>query len=113
MGWLDRFGSKPKVRHVAPRDAHEVIQAGGQLLDVRNRSETRALRPANAKQIPLSVLPRQVKQLDPDKPVVCICASGARSAAAARHLAKEGFESYNVRGGVGAWQRAGLPTESG
>ncbi len=77
------------------------------------RSGETALRPAGAKHIPVSILPRQVQRLDPERPVVCICASGARSGAAARHLVKTGYMAYNVRGGVTAWKRAGLPTESG
>lgn len=111
MGLFGRFFG-PKVRWVHPRDAHALVQDGAQLVDVRRRAERRQARPVDSIHLPLHLLPRQTGRLDPERPVVCICASGARSATAARHLAREGFEAHNVRGGMAAWQRAGLPVEA-
>lgn len=45
-----------------------------------------------------------------DTPLLFVCRSGARSASAAAHLARQGYtELYNLRGGMAAWKRAGLP----
>ena len=54
---------------------------------------------------------RAASALDPARPVVLYCASGARSGRAARALHEAGFaEVYNA-GGFGALETAGLPTE--
>lgn len=46
-----------------------------------------------------------------DTPLLLVCRSGARSATAASRLAQLGYtELYNLRGGMAAWNRAGLPT---
>ena len=49
---------------------------------------------------------------DSGKAIVFVCASGARSAAAAGQVADMGYEKvYNILGGFGAWARAGGPVE--
>jgi len=46
----------------------------------------------------------------PDQPVVLICRSGVRSAAAARQLDEAGYKKvYHVLGGITAWINAGRP----
>jgi len=59
--------------------------------------------------------------LDPEQPVLMLCRSGGRSAAAAHALTAAGFgEAYNISGGfegdvdaeghrTGGWRGAGLP----
>jgi rhodanese-related sulfurtransferase len=47
----------------------------------------------------------------PDGPVWLICASGARSAAAAQRLAAQGRTVVNVTGGTGAWAAKGWPLD--
>ncbi len=47
-----------------------------------------------------------------EKPIIVACRSGHRSASACARLRKEGFETvYNLKGGVLAWQNAGLPLQ--
>jgi rhodanese-related sulfurtransferase len=38
-----------------------------------------------------------------------MCASGIRSASAARLLGENGYEAYFLRGGMGAWRQADEP----
>lgn len=113
MGFLGRLLGLFRRRGpqgVRPREAHRLVEEGALLIDVRRRAERRAGAPAGSKHIPLHALDHRIGKLDPSRPVVCICASGMRSHAAARHLAKAGFEAaYTVDGGFRAWQRAGLP----
>jgi rhodanese-related sulfurtransferase len=46
------------------------------------------------------------------KRIFLVCASGARSGSAARHLAQLGYENVvNLSGGLGAWVRAGGPVQ--
>jgi len=53
-----------------------------------------------------------VSELDPEKPVAVICASGNRSQSAAALLGQKGFKTvYNVSGGTGAWMYSGLELE--
>lgn len=39
--------------------------------------------------------------------IVVVCKSGGRSSAAARVLSEQGHTVFNVKGGMGAWERAG------
>ena len=62
--------------------------------------------------IPLGQLSSRVNELDPEKPVAVICASGNRSQSAAALLGQKGFKTvYNVSGGTGAWMYSGLELE--
>ncbi|MCL1961046.1 MAG: rhodanese-like domain-containing protein [Desulfovibrionaceae bacterium] len=46
----------------------------------------------------------------PGQPVVLLCRSGARSAAAAKQLDEAGYKKvYNAKGGILAWLGAGQP----
>ena len=51
--------------------------------------------------IPLSVLPARMNELEPkDKPIVLYCASGARSGQGARFLKQAGFNDVVNAGGL-------------
>jgi glyoxylase-like metal-dependent hydrolase (beta-lactamase superfamily II)/rhodanese-related sulfurtransferase len=63
--------------------------------------------------IPLPQLRGRTDEVGRDRPVVCVCPAGARSAVAAGVLEKAGFEQVaNLRGGILAWRAAGLPVET-
>ncbi len=79
------------------------------LVDVREPEEFRAGHVAGAKLIPLNEIGKKVKELPIDKEILVICASGSRSSLATRQLLSLGYKAYNIRGGMGAWHRAGLP----
>ena len=75
------------------------------LLDVREASE-RERDDLGGRLIPLGQLADRVAELDGvrDRPVVVYCASGGRSAQAARLLTERGFEASSLRGGLTAWR---------
>jgi rhodanese-related sulfurtransferase len=84
------------------------------VLDVRQPAEVAAGKIVNSKNIPLGDLDARVKDLEKwkSKPVIVVCASGSRSGSAIGVLKKHGFEKvFNLSGGYGAWQQAGLPVE--
>lgn len=83
------------------------------LLDVRQPDEYRAGHIPGAVLIPLNQLQKRLNELPQDREIVCVCRSGSRSGTANRMLDQAGFNSLNMRGGMVAWQRAGLPSKKG
>ena len=107
MSWLSKiFPSRPKV---GPQQAQELLTQGAILLDVREDAEWRAGHAPKARHIPLGRLPARLRDVPPNRTVVTVCRSGARSSRAAALLAKEGRDVVNLTGGMNAWARAGLP----
>lgn len=90
-------------------DADWVVQHPDQvnLLDVRETSELESPvdRLAGALTIPLGELRGSLDKIPKDKPVVCLCRSGRRSAMAVNILKGAGFgQVANVAGGVLRWK---------
>jgi rhodanese-related sulfurtransferase len=79
------------------------------VIDVREPAEWRRGHIKGSHNVPLSRLVRGVPQLPEAKAIVAVCATGHRSAAAARTLARAGYSVENLDGGIRAWSRAGLP----
>ena len=54
--------------------------------------------------IPMGEIPARLAELDPRRPVVCICHHGLRSAQVVAFLERQGFDAaYNLGGGIDAW----------
>lgn len=54
--------------------------------------------------IPMASIPNQLANLDPARPVACLCHHGVRSLRVAAYLAQQGFENVsNITGGIDAW----------
>jgi rhodanese-related sulfurtransferase len=79
------------------------------VLDVRQPGEWRRGHIRNAVNVPLAQLKAKLETLPRDRTIVAVCASGHRSAVAARTLRRAGFEVENLRGGMHGWSRAALP----
>lgn len=95
---------------MTPAQAAEAMRRDElQLVDVREPAELADARIAGATHIPLGQLGSRLGELDQDRPVAFLCASGTRSGMAARAAAKAGLDASNVLGGIKAWARAGLP----
>lgn len=76
------------------------------LLDVRQPWEYETCHLTDAVLVPLHTLPGAVADLDPARPVVCICHHGVRSMQAAAFLEQQGFvDVANLTGGVDAWAK--------
>lgn len=84
------------------------------LIDVREDDEYRALRGLGANHVPLGQLTAHLDRLAAaGKPVAFVCRSGSRSAMAMGLARRAGIDAHNVRGGMLAWERQGLPLERG
>jgi phage shock protein E len=83
----------------------EKIKSGARIIDVRSPQEFAGSSYPKAKNIPLDTLASRMDDLPRDKPIVLYCASGARSAQAARMLKKAGFAHVVSAGGIGVMPR--------
>jgi rhodanese-related sulfurtransferase len=84
------------------------------ILDVREESEFHAGHIRGAKLIPLIKLKEHLGELERyrDQPIVVVCRSGNRSSTACALLGNREFgQTYNLTGGMMAWQKADLPVE--
>ncbi|HZE04528.1 MAG TPA: rhodanese-like domain-containing protein [Solirubrobacteraceae bacterium] len=103
-----------RSKSLTPTEAAAGLDRGElQLVDVRGPAELAQARVAGATHIPLDQLSRRLGELDRGRPVAFLCRSGSRSAAATRAASSAGLDAANVKGGVIAWSRAGLPLTSG
>jgi len=79
------------------------------LLDVREREEwIRGHAPA-AIHIPMSEFVDRVSELDPTRPIICVCRSGNRSAQVTAWLLQHDFNAVNLTGGMSSWAASGHP----
>jgi rhodanese-related sulfurtransferase len=91
-------------------EARERQEQGALLIDVRDREEWQTGHAPGAHHVPLVELPPHLERIPPDREVLFICQSGMRSARAVSQARSRGLQhSANVRGGMAAWEKAGLP----
>ena len=88
-------------RGASTADLQALRARGAQILDVRTPAEFAGGHAAGALNIPLEQLGQRLDKLDKARPVICCCASGARSGMAASLLKAQGFEAVNG----GPWGR--------
>ncbi len=99
-----------RLKSMTPAEAADAMRRGDlQLVDVREPAELAQARIEGATHIPLGQLKARLGELDRDRPVAFLCASGNRSGMATRAASKSGLDASNVQGGLKAWARAGLP----
>jgi rhodanese-related sulfurtransferase len=81
------------------------------IVDVRERHEWKAGHAPHARNIPLSNIRARIGELAGDRRYIAVCRSGSRSRSATAQLRAAGVEVVNLKGGMTAWRRAGLPLE--
>ena len=100
-------------RDIGVTEAVQLINRRDALtLDVRDSGEFAAGHIANARHIPEAQVADRLKDLEKFKtrPIIVACRSGNRAAGVAALLGKNGFaEVFVLRGGIAAWQQAGMP----
>ncbi len=88
----------------------KLMNAGGQVLDVRSQDAFHAGHILGAKNIPLDELADKAGQLNKEQALIVCCDAGVSSQRALSVLSKRGFEKlFNLRGGIRAWQQDNLP----
>lgn len=101
----------------ADRRRREGAGGGGAaplVVDVREPNEFAAVRLEGVALLPMSTFATRFEELPRDRPLLVMCASGSRSAAATAHLLRNGWTDVtNVAGGITEWERAGLPVIRG
>ena len=86
---------------MATSNVKDRIKAGAKIIDVRTKGEFEDEAYPGAINIPLNVLLTKLDELGPkDGPIVLYCASGARSAQAARLLKQAGYIDVVNAGGI-------------
>ena len=97
MGLLSfLFGGSKKQDRII-----EALQAGANIVDVRNTDEFKQGHAKGAVNIPLGNLGKKTAQLQKEnQPIILCCRSGARAGNAASILQGVGIKSINA----GAWQ---------
>ena len=110
------FGNRMRgLKEASIAEALQLINHKNALvLDVREAKEFDAGHILNSKFIPLGNLRQRANELEHhrEQPIVVVCRSGQRSAAACTLLGKQGFSQvYNLSGGILAWEKANMPLE--
>ena len=98
---------------ISVQEAKEMIERGNvQFVDTREPHEHAAGHAPGTVLMPHMSVPTRTAELDPNKDILFICKSGARSALACEFAASAGLTRlYNVEGGHDAWEAAGYPME--
>lgn len=110
---LRRTGAKD----VSAADATLMINRENALVvDVRSPAEFAAGHIPEAINIPADKLGERAGELEKHKgrPLIISCQSGMRSGSACGELKKLGYSQlFNLAGGLGEWQKAGMPLRKG
>ncbi len=88
------------TRRAPPALVAEKIKAGATILDVRSEAEFGRGGYRGAINVPLQALSGRLQRIPKDRPVVVYCASGSRSAMAARILKRAGYADVSNAGGL-------------
>jgi rhodanese-related sulfurtransferase len=97
---------------ISPERAAQLLREGEpHLLDVREPYEHEAGRIGGSTRVDLESLGEAAQALDPARPILLYCRTGARSGVATQAFRAAGYDAYNVAGGLTAWVDRGLPIE--
>jgi hydroxyacylglutathione hydrolase len=104
------------IQDIQPAELNDLLSSGNGsrpvVVDVREPWEYRQGHVPGALLMPLGQLAMRLGELDVEKPVAVICATGNRSQSASALLGQKGFKIvYNVVGGTTLWARSGLEIE--
>lgn len=90
---------------VAPGKARSLVEGGARLVDVRTPGEFAGGHIEGAVNVPLQELDARLGEVgEKARPVVLYCASGMRSASAARLLKRAGFQDVHDLGAISRWR---------
>jgi glyoxylase-like metal-dependent hydrolase (beta-lactamase superfamily II)/rhodanese-related sulfurtransferase len=104
------------IKDIEPLELNDLLINGNGnrpvVVDVREPWEYQQGHVPGALLMPLGQLSMRLGELDLEKPIAVICATGNRSQSATALLGQKGFKTiYNVLGGTTQWMRNGLELE--
>lgn len=106
---------KSQITEVDPSEVHEVVGNGVAIIDVRETEEVAQGKIPGAKHVSRAYLESRIEGAVPDRSqrVVLYCASGNRSALAAKTLEELGYEDVSsMTGGFTLWKDRGYEWET-
>lgn len=107
--WRNLRGPRP----VAPGEAVRLINSqDAVVVDVRSAADFKKGHILNAINVPLAGVDARAKEIskDTERTIVCYCAIGSAGPQACLKLKKLGYSNVvALKGGINAWQSAGLP----
>jgi len=89
-----------KVNSVLPENIEEHLEDGYKLIDVREEHEWDAGHHPEANHIPMSKISESMDNFQEKTKYIIICRSGHRSGKVAAYLDSQGYESFNLIGGM-------------
>ncbi|RDI75367.1 Metallo-beta-lactamase superfamily [Gaiella occulta] len=100
-----------RVEAVAVDELEELMAAGAEVIDVREKDERDTGYIPGSRNVPYRLMKTCCPDMPTDRPVVTICESGARAAIAASILRGRGYDARPVvEGGMAAWRARGGDT---
>jgi rhodanese-related sulfurtransferase len=100
------------ARALEPERVAELLDGGEvALIDVREPHEWAAGRLTGARHTPIEQVSSEAATIDRDRTVVFYCRGGNRSEMVADAFREDGYDAYNLAGGISAWAERGLPLE--
>lgn len=107
--WRLLRGPKP----LPPSEAVRLINSrDAVVVDVRSAGDFKKGHILNAVNVPVAGVEKRAKEIakDTDRTIICYCAMGSVAPQACAKLKKQGYShAYALKGGINAWQSAGLP----
>lgn len=92
--------NEPMLNWVSFSEGEQIIENGGQWLDVRLPSEFENQHLEGAINVPLYFIRLKINTLDTSKKYVLCCDTGRRSSAGAYILSERGYQTCVLRGGI-------------
>lgn len=101
------MNTKTGFKNVSAADVNKMMnEADVQVVDVRESYEWAMGHIPEASLISLQTIPANLDKIDKNKKTVVVCASGGRSVSASNYLAGQGYDVYNMVGGMMGWSYA-------
>lgn len=114
--------AKQNIENLTPQQVKTEVENGATLIDIREENELQETgKISGSTHAPRgmmefyadSSLPYHKKEFDPEKRIILHCASGGRSALAAKTLKDMGYKNIaHMDGGVKAWKEAEYEVEN-
>lgn len=93
-------------KEITPQEVLERIVKNKKttIIDVRDQAEWESGHIAEAKHIPLELIPKVMNEFNREEEIIFVCKSGYRSGYACEYLSSQGYHVVNMTGGMMAWE---------